>query len=102
MPSARTVASIAAVVAIVRLAARYVKTLDAMAAIPPELRSPILPLTAGRLSERSLRQARMAMRLGTKPGHGVTMTERHTDGTQPVRVLVIKPAGSGRFGQQSC
>lgn len=31
------------------------------------------------------------MRLGTKPGHGVMMTERQTDGEQPVRVLVIRP-----------
>jgi acetyl esterase/lipase len=95
LPSARTVASIAAVAAIVRLATRYVKVRDAMADVPPELRSPILPLTTGGLSERSLRQARMAMRLGTKPGHGVTMTERHTDGEQPVRVLVITPATVG-------
>lgn len=93
MPSARTVASIAAVAAVVRLATRYVNLRDAMAAVPLELRSPILALTAGRLSERSLRHARMATRLGTKPGHGVTMTERHTDREQRVRVLVITPAG---------
>lgn len=97
LPSARTVASIAAVAAIVRLATRYVKVRDAMADVPPELRSPILPLTTGKLSERSLRQARMAMRLGTKPGHGVTMTERHTDGGQPVRVLVTTPAAAGEL-----
>ncbi|WP_234835137.1 alpha/beta hydrolase [Mycolicibacterium stellerae] len=63
----------------------------AMAEVAAELRSPVLPLTARPLSERSLWMGRLGMRRRTNPGAGVTMTERHVDGEPAVRVLVVTP-----------
>ena len=67
-----------------------------MAAVPVELRSPILPLTARSLSERSLWMGRLGMRVGTKPGRGVTMTERYLDSQPAVRVLITTPTGADK------
>jgi acetyl esterase/lipase len=67
----------------------------AMAQVAPELRSPVLPLTARSLSERSLWMGRLGMRRGTNPGAGVTMTESHVDGEPAVRVLVTTPTAAG-------
>ena len=65
-----------------------------MAAVPVELRSPILPLTSRSLSERWLWLGRLGMRVRTNPGHGVTMTERSVDSEPAVRVLVTTPSGA--------
>lgn len=65
-----------------------------MGDVAPELRSPVLPLTARRLSGRSLWMGRLGMRRRTNPGEGVTMTERHTDGEPAVRVLVTTPTSA--------
>ncbi len=67
-----------------------------LAAVPVELRSPILPLTARSLSERSLWMGRLGMRVGTKPGRGVTMTERYLDSQPVVRVLITTPTGADK------
>src|SRR4029079_17657592 len=77
-----------------RLLARRALALSlAMAEVAPELRSPMLPLTARGLSRRSLRISRLGMRRGTNPGAGVTVTERYVDGA--VRVLVTTPTAAG-------
>ncbi len=81
----------AGVVATAHVARRYVRTLGLMAAVPVDLRSPILPLTVGSLSERSLWMGRLGMRVGTRPGRGVTMAERYVDSQPSVRVLVTTP-----------
>ncbi len=75
-------------------ARRYADVQHLLAAVPVELRSPILPLTARSLSERSLWMGRLGMRVGTKPGRGVTMTERYLDGQPAVRVLITTPTGA--------
>ncbi|MFY9916924.1 MAG: alpha/beta hydrolase [Mycobacterium sp.] len=67
----------------------------AMAEVAPELRSPVLPLTARSLSERSLWMGRLGMRRRTNPGPGVTMTERCVDDEPAVRVLVTTPTAAG-------
>lgn len=61
----------------------------------PELRSPILPFTAGELNARSLRRARLGFKLSTKPGPGVTMSERYVDSEPEVRVLITTPLAVG-------
>ena len=68
----------------------------AMAQVAPGLRSPVLPLTARSLSERSLRMGRLGMSRGANPGAGVTITERYVDSEPTVRVLVTTPTASGQ------
>lgn len=68
-----------------------------MADVAPELRSPILPFTAGDLSARSLRRARLGFKLSTKLGPGVTMSERYVDSEPEVRVLVTTPLAMGVY-----
>jgi acetyl esterase/lipase len=64
----------------------------AMAQVAPELRSPMLPLTARPLTERSLWMGRRGMKRPTSPGRGATMTERYVDSQPAVRVLVVGPS----------
>jgi len=90
----RSIAALAGVVATAYAARHYAKTLAVMSAVPVELRSPILPLTARSLSERSLWMGRLGMRVGTKPGRGVTMTERYLDSQPAVRVLITTPTAA--------
>lgn len=90
----RSIAALAGVVGTAYAARLYAKMLGVMSAVPVELRSPILPLTARSLSERSLWMGRLGMRVGTKPGRGVTMTERYLDSQPAVRVLITTPTGA--------
>ena len=76
---------------------RYLAVRDALAAIPAELRSPLLPLLAVDMTPRSLRRSRLGYRLRTRPGPAVTLTEQRIDGR--LRVLVLAPtvpSGDGR------
>jgi acetyl esterase/lipase len=68
----------------------------AMAEVAPELRSPVLLLTARPLTARSLWLGRLGMRRPTSAGHGVTMTQRQVDSEPPVRVLVVTPSTTGQ------
>jgi acetyl esterase/lipase len=86
--------SIAAAALAVR---RYLAVRDALAAVPAELRSPLLPLLAVDMTPRSLGRSRLGYRVRTRPGPGVTVTERRTAGG--LRVLVLEPtvpSGDGR------
>lgn len=89
----RSIAALAGAAAIAYAVHRYTKLQIVMAAVPVELRSPILPLTSRSLSARSLWLGRLGMRMGTKPGRGVTMLERYVDSMPAVRVLVTTPTG---------
>jgi acetyl esterase/lipase len=90
----RSIAALSGVVATAYAARRYAQMQHLLAAVPVELRSPILPLTARSLSERSLWMGRLGMRVGTKPGRGVTMTERYLGSQPEVRVLITTPMGA--------
>lgn len=85
-------AGVSAVAYVVRLRARMQALL---AGVSGELRSPILPLTARSISNRSLWVGRLGMSIATKPGRGVTTVQRHVDSTPPVRVLVTAPTSEG-------
>jgi acetyl esterase/lipase len=91
----RSIAALAGGVAVAYAARHYVRIQALMAAVPAELRSPILPLTVRSLSRRSLWLGRLGMSRSTDPGRGVTVAERYVDSRPPVRVLVTTPLGGG-------
>ena len=66
-----------------------------MAAVAPELRNPILPLLPDSYTSLTFSLTRLGMRLSTKPGTGVTVTERYVDSEPAVRVLVTTPSAAG-------
>jgi hypothetical protein len=63
---------------------------DAVSEVAPDLRSALLPLTALTFNQRTLPLMRWLFRIPTRPGAGVTVTERYI-GEPPVRVLVSTP-----------
>jgi acetyl esterase/lipase len=68
----------------------HLATRDAMSQVAPELRSPLLTLTTGPLTERKLPAVRMLFRIPTKAGRGVAVVERSV-GERHVRVFVTTP-----------
>jgi acetyl esterase/lipase len=74
---------------------RYLATRDAIAAVPPNLRSPLLHFVTTDFGARSLRLARMVFGIATKPGPGVRQTEQTVPAPCPVRVLVMTPESAG-------
>lgn len=89
------VAAVAALVTAFYAMRRLLLMHGAMAQVAPELRSPVLHLTTGPMSERSLRLSRFGMSRGTRPGRAVTVTERYVDSTPTVRLLVTTPTATG-------
>jgi acetyl esterase/lipase len=86
----------AAAVATATLALRrYLSARDAIAAVPSEFRSPLLPLLTGDTNERNYRRARLMMHVSTPTGAGVTVAKRTVAGRP---VLVMTPARRGRAG----
>lgn len=93
----RSVAALAGLLAVAYAAQSVVRMRNAMTAVASELRSPILPLTARSLSERSLWLGRLGMAMRTNPGAGVAMTVRRVDSEPPVCAFVTTPtAGAAR------
>ncbi len=67
------------------------KVRDAVAAVAPELRSPLLPFTALAFTDRKLRVVRLLFSIRTRPGEGVTMVERRvSEPSVPVLVMIPK------------
>ena len=66
-------------------ARRYLSMRDAVAAVPADLRNPVLPLLTGTVSSRTLPLYRLQSRIPTPSGRGVTVAKRHV-GTIPVHV----------------
>lgn len=68
-------------------------TRDAMSQVAPELRSPLLSLTTGPLTDRKLPLVRMLFRIPTKAGRAVSVVERYVGepGEPKVRVFVTTP-----------
>jgi acetyl esterase/lipase len=71
---------------------RYLAVRDALAAVPAELRSPLLPLMTTDVTARSLRWHRLVYLFSTPPGRGVRMTRHRVDGR--LLVLVLSPTAS--------
>lgn len=74
---------------------RYLSVRDALAAVPAELRSPLLPVLARDTTTRSLPLTRLAARVAVPAGPGVTLAKRHVAGRL---VLVLTPADRTRAG----
>jgi acetyl esterase/lipase len=74
------------------VARRYLKTRPAIAEVPTDLRSPLLPLVTGDTTARTLPVTRKLSRIKTSAGPGVVMTGRRVPGSPPVSVLVFSPA----------
>jgi acetyl esterase/lipase len=67
-----------AVVALAALAARRRWAMrDALAGVPPELRSPLLPFVTVTATARTLPVMRLQSRIGTPSGRGVKLTKRY-------------------------
>jgi acetyl esterase/lipase len=89
------VASLAVVAAALR---HYLAVRPAIADVPADLRSPLLPLLARDLGTKSIRPTRAVYRLRTRPGPGVTVEEHRIPGEPPVRVLVTTPSAPSPGG----
>ena len=71
-------------------ARRYLTMRDALAAVPADMRSPILPFTTLPLAQRTLPIIRLLFSIRTKSGPGASVTERYV-GELRVRVAVTTP-----------
>ena len=91
----RSIAALAGLAVVARVARRYATMREAMAAVAPELRSPVLPLLPDSYTSLTFPLTRLGMQLSTKPGPAVTMTERYVDSEPAVRVLVTTPSAAG-------
>lgn len=89
LPAAIGVVGVAAAALALR---RYLSTRAALAAVPTELRNPLLHLLTADSTPRSLPLARLAGRIPISPGAGVTVTKRQVAGRQ---VLLVAPPNRG-------
>ncbi|OBK29980.1 alpha/beta hydrolase [Mycobacterium asiaticum] len=71
---------------------RYRDARDALAAVAPDLRSPLLPFISETRHAWLLPLFRLNARIPTRSGPGVIVTERHV-GQPAVRVMITTPAG---------
>jgi acetyl esterase/lipase len=76
-------------------ARRYLTMRDAMAAVPADLRNPILPFVSGTITRRNLPLYRLQSQVRTPSGRGVTVTKRHI-GDSRIPVLVTTPIDDQR------
>jgi len=86
----KKVAALAAVVLAALAARRFMASREAMAAVPRELRNPVLPYLPSVDGRRALPLARLQSRIRTPSGRGVTVTKRHV-GDSAIPVLVTTP-----------
>ena len=71
-------------------ARRYLSMRDALAAVPADMRSPVLPFVSGTISRRMLPLYRLQSRVRTASGRGVTVAKRYV-GDSAIPVLVTTP-----------
>jgi acetyl esterase/lipase len=69
---------------------------DAMAAVPAEMRNPVLPFVSGTINRRNLPLIRLQSQVRTPSGRGVTVTKRHV-GEHAIPVLVTTPIEGQRL-----
>jgi acetyl esterase/lipase len=91
LPAAAGVAAVAAAALLLR---RYLSARDGLAAIPAELRSPLLPMLAVDTTTRSLKATRLGGRIPIPPGAGVTMTKRQIAGRLVLVLTPTHPSGT--------
>jgi len=86
----------AGLLAVTALAARrHMQMRDAMAAVPAEMRNPILAFISGTMTRRMLPLHRLQSSIRTPSGRGVTVVKRRV-GDTGIGVLVVTPSdGSG-------
>lgn len=70
---------------------RYLAMRPALAALPREFRHPLLPFLTAAVGSRTLPLIRFCMRIPTRPGSGVTASQRIIPGDPAVRVLILSP-----------
>ncbi|MGY4651514.1 alpha/beta hydrolase [Mycobacterium sp. URHB0021] len=71
-------------------ARRYMSMWDALAAVPAELRNPLLPFTTYPMTHRTLPVIRLVYSVPNRSGPDVRVTERYV-GVPTVRVLITTP-----------
>lgn len=77
---------------------RYWVTREALAAVPPGFRNPLLLLLTMDVSARALPWSRRLYGFSTKPGPGVTVTQRRIDGRVPALVFTPDTPAERRPG----
>lgn len=82
----RGLLSLAGLAAAAYVARRHVAMRTAMAAVPAELRSPLLPFITVRFTRRTLPIFRRMSRVTGRPGRDVMVTTRCVPGAHEVRV----------------
>jgi acetyl esterase/lipase len=88
----RKILAVAGLAVIAFAIRRYQAVRPAIADVPEDLRSPLLPLLAGDMSMKSIRPTRAVYGIRTRPGPGVIVEERLVPADPPVRVLVTTPS----------
>ena len=88
LPAAAGVAVVAATTLVLR---RYLSGRNGLAAVPTELRSPLLPMLAVDTTPRSLKATRLGGRIPIPPGAGVTLTKRQIAGRLGARADADTP-----------
>ncbi|GAY18485.1 alpha/beta hydrolase [Mycobacterium sp. shizuoka-1] len=73
---------------------RHLATREAVAAVPAEFRSPLLPVLTGDTTARSLRLARLASRITRRPGPGVTLSRQRVAGRHVLVLTPTSPSGA--------
>ncbi len=86
----KKLAAVAILGAAALAARRYLSMRDALAAVPADMRSPVLPFVSGTISRRMLPLYRLQSRVRTPSGRGVTVTKRYV-GDSAIPVLVTTP-----------
>jgi acetyl esterase/lipase len=82
--------------AVALAARRYLTMRDAMAAVPAEIRNPVLPFVSGTITRRTLPLYRLQSQVRTRSGRGVTVTKRHV-GEHAIPVLITTPIEGQRL-----
>jgi acetyl esterase/lipase len=86
----KKLAAVAIVGAAALAARRYLTMWDAMAAVPADMRNPVLPFVSGTINRRNLPLVRLQSQVPTPSGRGVSVTKRRV-GDNAIPVLVTTP-----------
>jgi len=86
----KKLAAVAVLGAAALAARRYLTMWDAMAAVPADMRNPVLPFVSGTVNRRNLPLVRLQSQVRTPSGRGVSVTKRRV-GDNAIPVLVTTP-----------